>query len=264
MQWTTKIRDELQINVSENRIPTMSKDKWRKMRNESLTKHKNICRYCGGKYYSYLHCIKTNIGIDIACSMCYMVTHINYFPHDLVVVYSSKKQIDIVKDTVNYVKTYHKMPKIENIDKNAKEVPLSILEFASFFFEYKEWTTKMPYLKNYKVFFSEMFDTTVLGENNYGSMFLEDAFSDSTCEESVKIDESVDDININKRINMVNMYQFTDKELKFITDHFNNDNKLKIKHNIENVIKTYWHQKNDWNKILLEYQMLKCKKNVKM
>ena len=140
----------------------------RKNRGEILAENNYTCRYCGGVYPKYLMSVyiphaKTS---DVTCRMCYIITKLNYGHYnEIKIFYSLMSQLDIIKNTVNYLIDNNEMPKPNQIDKDVQTSPLSVLEYINLLNNYD---VQPPELKNYKVFFSEKLNTDFI-INNYSS-----------------------------------------------------------------------------------------------
>ena len=85
----------------------------KKDRSKILANNNYSCRYCGGIYPKYL--ISTYIPYakvsDVACRICFLVTHLNYgFYNEIKIYYSLMSQVDIVKNTVDYIIDNNEIP----------------------------------------------------------------------------------------------------------------------------------------------------------
>lgn len=143
---------------------------WTKLRTQALNKHANTCRYCGGTYTKYLLCFHVDsdpynnksANLEIACRLCYIVSHIN-FGHidDVIVCHSSMTQMEIVRQTVNYIISNNKPPRPQDIDKKATKIPMSIMELNAIMLSNNN---SMPdELSNYKIFFTDTVDMAFTG-----------------------------------------------------------------------------------------------------
>ena len=63
--------------------------------------------------------------------------------------WSTKSQVDIVKETVDYIIKNQSVPIANIIDKNVKELPLSVVEYSNILYDE---VNKLPkQMKNYKL-----------------------------------------------------------------------------------------------------------------
>ena len=93
------------------------------------------------------------------CKMCYIVNNINNNINQILLCHSTLSQSEIVKKTVEFIKLFRRHPKIKEIDKNAKNINLSIIELI---FLLNNIDSKPPFFDNYKIFFSPNFDINYL------------------------------------------------------------------------------------------------------
>jgi hypothetical protein len=141
-----------------------------------LIENNYSCRYCGGVYYkylmsSYIPAIKSS---DIACRLCYLITHLNNGNYsELKVYYSTMSQLDIVRKTVQSIIDNDEVPFPNIIDPNIKTSPISILEYINILNNYTEEPTP-EILSNYKIFFSEKLNTEFIN-CNYGNQFIQNS-----------------------------------------------------------------------------------------
>src|SRR3989304_7102057 len=100
MNWN-EVRSPIKISTSDIKSLTheiSKKKEWANLREKTIKKQKNICRYCGGKYYKYLYCFYVDKDVDICCKICYMITNINYgFNEEIILLYSTKSQLEIIR-----------------------------------------------------------------------------------------------------------------------------------------------------------------------
>ena len=251
MNWIKQNRVPLIISVSDsitanNCIGTT----WSKLRKTVLERDNKTCRYCGGQYNKYLHCIhidgkKNNnelSNLGICCKSCYFVTHINYdYEKKLLLCWSTKPQVGIVRDTVDYIIKYKEMPSVLNIDPNAKKIPLSIVEFSNILYEYK-YDMLLEEMKNYKIFFNLNFNMEHVTSKIYDSIYM---FDDEEINNNIKDDSTMETHALSK------------VERDFLNKHFhkpekNTNMKETIIRSLNNIHETRFVRENTD----IKYQML--------
>lgn len=141
--------------------------RWRALRDSTLIKKKQSCRYCGGRYSKYLICVHLDCdqdndnsnNLDMCCQMCYKITHINYgFVDDTILCWSQLSQTEIIQKTITDIIKTGVIPDIQSIDPNAKKSPLSLMELCSIL---KADNNKiLKNIKEIKVFFTKELDIT--------------------------------------------------------------------------------------------------------
>ncbi len=148
MDWSRKNRAHLKIDVTINIKSSIQlalgrvsgragiqRKKLGEIKKYVYKRSKNICRYCGGKYNKYKYCIQIDKGkdksnyeldnLDMCCKVCYLITHINNdFKKEMKLYWSTKSQVDIVKETVDYIIKNQSIPIPNIIYKNVKVLPL--------------------------------------------------------------------------------------------------------------------------------------------
>lgn len=211
---TIKIHIRPYINKYENMI---------KFKNKALKRDKFKCRCCGGIYSSHLYCSilynKKKVNIDniiSCCKLCYMIYNCKYtYQKQLTLCWSKKKQKVIIKKTIDYIIKNKKIPLITEIDKNAKRLPITLIEYLDVL-----KGSKIPAeMHNYKIFVSPYFEID----------FLKDYID---IDEFMFVDENVDEkkIHINDLLNnydkSLKEYNMSQKEKTFIDNHFNLTNKI--------------------------------------
>lgn len=140
-------------------------------KNILLKKHNYTCRTCGGHYKSYLiftYIQKENI-FDLYCGACHNITHLNTGHSKCMdIYYSEMTQIDIIKNTVEYVINNNHLPQPYQLDPKVKTVQISLFEYINLMEHISDDT-----FKNYKLFFNDNFNTTFI-THNYRNMFMEE------------------------------------------------------------------------------------------
>lgn len=169
-----------------------------------LQKYNSTCRYCGGKYQKYLMCtyIPNTRSNDICCRACYIITHLNSGLFDEIkIYYSTMSQVEIVRETINYIINNNEIPHPIDIDKNIKKVPISVLEYINIINNHENLSKKASdtcpiELKNFKIFFSKNFDINFI-INNYGHemMIIVD---DDDKKDKKKIKNNIPDYQLTK------------------------------------------------------------------
>lgn len=172
MNWR-KPRSELKLMTSDlNYVgrSTSGASDWSKVRLATLNHRKNTCRFCGGTYTKYMLCFhldndpfnNTKDNLDIACKLCYVITHINFgYIDDVVVCHSVLSQLEISRRTVEYVVKNGKAPKPVDIDAKVTRVPISVMELCSILLNTDG--SLPPELSEYKLFITDKFDTSFTG-----------------------------------------------------------------------------------------------------
>ena len=240
MNWIKSKRIPIKISLSNSESSNNLKGtkKWKSIRKTVLKRDNSTCRYCGGQYLKYLHCIhidknKSNNNLEnlgISCRGCYIVTHIDFnFNDDIILCWSLTPQIDIIRNTVDFFINNSYIPEIKEIDPNAKKINLSVFEFSclisSFDKKYipqKSKTSRLQQVpsclpnefKNYKIFFTNNFDTSFIEDNYHDDeeyMFVD------TDDYSIEIDNSK---NL-KVDNGLDFHQFTENENMFLQKNLN-------------------------------------------
>lgn len=193
MIWSEVTRYNLEVKMGDlsNMNLVVSKDK----RNKILQETKHSCRYCGGTYSKYLIYIQG----DVCCRACYIITHINYgFTDEIEIYWSKMNQLQIVRDTIDFIVDKGRVPYVSEIDEDARILPISSIEYATLIAE-----SNLPKeMENYKVFFTQKFSTVHLE--------MEKSFFD---------DDNDDDIPKPKKLYE---YELTKKEKQFLQEHFSN------------------------------------------
>lgn len=267
MEWN-KSREKLNMSVSDINYIGKSETKnsnWKTMRNKVLNKTKNSCRYCGGRYSKYLICFHLDKdgsnnkmeNLDMCCKMCYIITNLNYGHFDdIILCWSKMSQLDIVKNTINYVLQKHRLPTIEDIDKNAKKLSLSVIELCSALLENEKI---FPEIENYKIFFTTNLDTLFtdyyIGKRS--SMFIEnDTDSENLSDYLGEEQEDCDNENGNLYNNITSKLEehvFCSNEKNFLDNFFS----IKTIDRIDDMMTTIL----DKNIYLIEQDKKKSEKN---
>lgn len=230
MNWLESDRIDLEISLSESTSSNnlKSSDQWNDLRKKVLKRANFTCRYCGGRYKKYLHCIhidrdKTNnklSNLGICCKPCFMVTNIDYnFNNEVVINWSKVDQLTIIRRTVDFIIKNGYIPNPKDVDPQVKKSPISILELTTVLGN-KKLRKNRSYpkeLENYKVFFTKNFDTTFIEENVTNSSSRSDTYmfidTDDYDVDSEKLDDSIDDLEV---------YSLNEKEKSFLDRYFSN------------------------------------------
>jgi hypothetical protein len=169
-----------------------------------IKKCKNTCYYCGGKYASYLYCTNDTF---IMCKLCYIITHVDFYLHnnEIVLLYSSMNQIDIIRKTVDYIMEHNTIPLFKNIDKTVKKPQLSIIEYMAV----KEDLCD----NNYKIFFTNNLNMSFISKLLDNTIY---SFSD----EDNKMD-ILDIKNHDDELTNMEIHSLTQKQINVVNKIFN-------------------------------------------
>jgi hypothetical protein len=170
MDWTNP-RYPLNYSIEKNSNVVFVKEK-----HELLDKYNHSCCYCGGKYYEYLRCFNIGKKIEMACRVCYIITHLNNEYDDKIGLYhSTMPQIDILKKTINYIVKYDKIPYPHIIDENVKKVNISVREYIAILMNNKKFDNfrffieegaNLNFLVNNIDKYKSPFDKKIVDDNN--------------------------------------------------------------------------------------------------
>lgn len=112
--------------------------------------YKNSCCYCGST--TCIKPISLNQQVELACSICYAITHLNkYNSSEFIIAISKLSQLDIVKKTLSLLKIDKKLEYIKAIDPSAKIINMSVIELELLY------NSNKNICKNWKVFFNTNF-----------------------------------------------------------------------------------------------------------
>lgn len=228
MDWQNKNLNDLDIKIINYDKPAINKSDWAKLKSQVLKKNGEICGYCGGRYKKYLYMCSLkdeNYELDncvLGCKLCYMVTHITpEVIKECILLVSDLSQREIIRRTVDYYLKHNKIPEIKDVDTEALDLDLSLVEYLALL-------SKTNFrLKNVRIFFTKYLNTVFLETNTVSKdtiMFVDD-------------DNDIEDngyyLNYKCEINDLPRYEFTKEELNELNKHFNGiddkDNKTKIK-----------------------------------
>lgn len=193
----------------------------KKDRSKILTDNNYSCRYCGGIYPKYLMStyIPHSKVSDVACRMCFLITHLNYgFYNEMKIYYSEMSQLDIVKNTVKYILDNNEIPEPLTIDINLKTSPLSMLEYINILNNYE---VQPEVLANYKIFFSKKLNIDFI-VNNYANQMVTFIDTTSTAKD-MKGMKDTKDVKNNKNNNIILKKHIpTKEELALFNKSFKN------------------------------------------
>lgn len=142
---------------------------WDKIKKEVLLRDDYTCVFCGGKYKKYMFCVrmdktleKNNIeNLVSCCKLCFICSHFNCnFLDETVLCYSKLDQIEIIRKTVDYIITHKTVPSVEEIDKNAKIINISLYKYLNLIDSLQK-TPKIT--NNLKIFFTKQLDISFIG-----------------------------------------------------------------------------------------------------
>lgn len=107
------------------------------------------CVHCGGIYKNPSYCRYINNEFYHCCQLCNIIAEFKPINTHLVSIYKSKiSQLDIIKQTVEYIVKYKKIPNISDIDTHATIVKIKPVKF------FKLYEANDEKVNNYKVFFT--------------------------------------------------------------------------------------------------------------
>lgn len=151
MNWS-KSREHLIHNVNFKNLINNYYDY--KKYNNIKKLYKNCC-YCSGTYNSYV-LINIDNKDDIACNFCYQVSNLNINTLDIILLYSTMSQEDVIKNTINYIIDNNKVPTPTDIDKNVKNINISKFEYVNILKNKNLFDDDLPFnfLNNIKIFLS--------------------------------------------------------------------------------------------------------------
>lgn len=138
---------------------------------EAIKTCDNYCSYCGGYYKKYMYCnIINSKKIIPACKLCYIITNFTILHQkELILCWSKLDQNIIVKKTMEHLKQNNKIPSVIEIDPDAKQTNISLIEFISYYKIVKTLKNKMEY----KVFVTSLFDYSYLDVSSV-DLFIDD------------------------------------------------------------------------------------------
>lgn len=95
------------------------------------TIYEKICCYCGGKYSSF-NAFNYGEQVEIACDLCFKITHINQpSNNNFKLLYSTMPQIDIIRKSINHMYKHNEYPHPTIIDPNVQTINLSDIEYSN-------------------------------------------------------------------------------------------------------------------------------------
>ena len=217
MNWSNQNLSHVHLDIF-NMTHSVDK-KWNQLRNAALSLVNNTCQSCGGHYDKFLHCVKpdsqtknlsyTPDNLTILCRLCYMISHANCFlnSNSMILCWSQLDQIDIIRNTVDFVINKSYVPSIQDIDPDAKIIDMSILEFVNIqnnITDIFKVNHLHDYFDKYKVFFTESLDINFIDASFTRSMFRDDC----------------SDYHINNTTNEIEHYSFSKSEKKLFDVYF--------------------------------------------
>jgi hypothetical protein len=210
-------------------------NEWKKVRSNAISKADKRCRFCGGLYQKYMICFhldenpKNNNqdNVDMACKLCYIITHINLgYGKDIKILMSKMSQVDIVKETVNYISKFSKVPHPMDIDNKVKTCPISFNELCNLVLCNKG---VMPNeLKRIKIFFTPKIDIEFV--SSFGNQYDEFMFADSDYDSDSDSDLDSNNLVTTKDSKIkklkIKKGKFTEGEIEIIKKILNFDNNV--------------------------------------
>lgn len=157
MEWKNPI-----VNLSIQKYDSTIDKNIRKYKYSITKKYNNICCYCGGNFsnYNYINSDNSTKKEDVylCCKFCHMILNFRHsYCNSLLLCWSDMSQIDIVRNSIDYIIINGTIPQVSDIDKNAKNLNISLIEYINII------NNKMPdEFKKYKIFLSDNYDIMYL------------------------------------------------------------------------------------------------------
>lgn len=231
----------------------ISSSKWNSMKKEIYIKYNNICCFCGGKYKNTFCIIYIYPKTASCCKLCFNIQNLtNNNIQDFELINSNLKQYIIVQRFVDYYKKYNMSPSILDIDKNAKSVDLSLIEYL-----------RSPFKTKLKLFPNEYFCTDYLDDIKDINMFIDDddneCFSDELLIDMNKQDNVDYYIKLQKNNPCKNLKKtkLKNNEIKYLEKIFKNTNVNNFNKEIENIIYDYTMSQINIYDINIKYEYIK-------
>lgn len=92
----------------------------------------HVCIYCGMQFVAFKYHISENNKMYPCCQLCYMISHYQTkFSKFLIVCQSKISQLNIIKRTISFIRTYHKNPSITDIDPETIKINIFAKNFIT-------------------------------------------------------------------------------------------------------------------------------------
>lgn len=195
---------------------------WNKVRSDTVKNAKGVCSFCGGRYKKLICCVYNYPKTAACCELCFSIQHISFSNfQDFEIVRSGLEQYVIVRRFVDYFEKNKKNPSIKDIDKNAKSVNISLIEYI-----------RTPFKTNLKLFPTEYFNTGYIEDNDDIDTFIDEhkdvSFDSEDLLADMKNQETIDfyvSLQKNDPCESLKKDRLTDEEEKYLKNIFYPDKK---------------------------------------
>lgn len=145
MVWISEDLFPLTYNIS----PKYDKQTLKNIKSYCRNEPKTHCVLCGGMYKKPSYCHTVDDTYYPSCQLCNIITSYKPSYSKYVSVWSSiMTQLDIVRQTVEFITKNKSLPTITNIDPNARQTNMKPIQFIKLFNEHDDK------VKNYKLFYT--------------------------------------------------------------------------------------------------------------
>lgn len=147
MDWSNNDLEEIILGVIVKDDYTVGQKK--AMKRFCMKQRNILCAYCGGSYVKSNYCIITDDSIKSCCQLCHIVTHFTPSVSKMInICKSTKPQLEIIRDTINFIISHKKAPQIIDIDPNAKLMKIKPVKYFNTREEYDNEKVKIFYTPN--------------------------------------------------------------------------------------------------------------------